>query len=271
MAETVRGLFKIGLCSIAFRERLLEYPLDVAADIGFQGVEIWGREPHISEEFDASRVAAVRRMVAERGLEVPVFGSYLRLGATNTNNSGNASLKDVLQIAAALGAPIIRVWASDVGSEEAEEGVWQETVREVREAAASAAKMGMILAAEMHSKTLADTGASARRLVEEVDSEAFGLNFQASSNLEEEKPMARLEAVLPKVVHLHAQNYAPLAGRGNRVERVALADGIIDYRSLVSRLREAGYQGYLAVEFCPSNVKDKAYAIAQDFEFLRSL
>jgi 3-dehydroshikimate dehydratase len=271
LVATGRTPFKVGLCSIAFRERLLEYTLDLAADIGFHGVEIWGREPHISEEFDASRVAAVRRMVAERGLEVPVFGSYLRPGATNANNSGDVSLKDVLQIAAALGAPIIRVWASDVGSEEAEEGVWAETVRELREASASAAKMGMILAAEMHGNTLADTGESARRLVEEVDSEAFALNFQASSKAEEEKPMERLARVLPKVVHLHAQNYAPLAGRGNRVERVALEDGIIDYRSLVSRLREAGYQGYLAVEFCPSNVKDKAYAIAQDYEFLRSL
>lgn len=271
MPKTERTPMKIALCSIAFRERLLEYALDLAADVGFQGVEIWGREPHISHEFDANRVAAVRRMVAERGLEVPVFGSYLRLGATNQNHTGDVPLKDVLQTAAGLGSPIIRVWASDVGSAEAEEAVWRSTVRDAREAAASAAKMGIVLAAEMHSNTLADTSAAARRLLEEVDSEGFALNFQASTNLEDETAMERLEAVLPAVVHVHAQNYAPLGGRGGRVERVALADGLVDYASLVRRLREADYQGYLAVEFSPSGTKDKAAAVARDFEYLSSL
>ena len=272
MPKTARTPMKIALCSIAFRERLLEYALDLAADVGFQGVEIWGREPHISQEFDANRVAAVRRMGAERGLEVPVFGSYLRLGATNANQGGDVSLKDVLQTAAELGSPIIRVWASDVGSAEADEATWRSTVREVREAAASVAKMEMVLAAEMHSNTLADTGKSARRLLEEVDSEGFALNFQPSSRPEEESAMERLEAVLPAVVHVHAQNYAPLGERrGGRVERVALADGLVDYASLVRRLRKADYQGYLAVEFSPSGVKDKAAAIARDFEYLSSL
>jgi len=271
VAQTEREPMKVALCSIAFRERLLEYTLDVAADIGFQGVEIWGREPHISEHFDASRVNAVRRMVEERGLRVPVFGSYLRLGATHSNSAGTVALKDVLQTAAALGAPIIRVWASDVGSDEADEHIWRNTVSEAKEAAASAAKMGLVLAAEMHSNTLADTGPCARKLVEDVDNEAFALNFQASSKLSDDEPTERLEAVLPSVVHLHAQNYAPLDEDGNRVERVALADGFVDYAPLVSRLREVGYQGYLAVEFAPSNAQDKASALACDFEYLRSL
>ena len=271
MAEIQREPMKVALCSIAFRERLLEYTLAVAADIGFQGVEIWGREPHISEQFDASRVKAVRRMVGERGLEVAVFGSYLRLGATHTNSAGTVSLKDVVQTAAALGAPIIRVWASDLGSDEADEQVWQNTVAEAREAAACAAKMGLVLAAEMHSNTLADTASCARKLVEDVDSDAFALNFQASSKLTDDKPTERLVAVLPSVVHLHAQNYAPLDDNGDRVERVGLADGFVDYAPLVSLLRKAGYQGSLAVEFAPTNAKDKAAALALDFEYLRSL
>jgi sugar phosphate isomerase/epimerase len=259
---------KTALCTIAFRERLLEYSLDLACEAGLDGVEIWGREPHISEEYDANRVAAARKMVMGRGLQVAVFGSYLRFGAV-----GNESilLRDVLQIAAGLEAPVVRVWASDVGSEEADADIWKRTTEECREAAAAAAKMGMRLAAEMHSKTLADTGPSARRLVEEVGHESFGLNYQASPKIDEEDALERLEHALPYVFHLHAQNYAPLNGDIERVERVGLAHGIIDYGPLVARLREAGYAGYLAVEFSPSNTGDKRAAVIRDCQYLRSL
>ncbi len=259
---------KTALCTIAFRERLLEYSLDIACEADLDGVEIWGREPHISEEYDANRVAAARKMVTDRGLAVAAFGSYLRPGAAENDSM---PLRDVLQIAAGLEAPVIRVWASDVGSAQADNGIWKRTVAECREAAGAAAKMGMKLAAEMHSNTLADTGLSARRLVEEVGHEGFGLNYQASPWMDEENALERLDHALPHVLHLHAQNYAALRGDAERVERVELADGIIEYGPLVARLRETGYEGYMAVEFSPSNCEDKRAAIRRDCAYLRSL
>lgn len=258
---------KTALCTIAFRERLLEYSLDIASEAGLDGVEIWGREPHISEEYDSNRVAAARRMVAERGLEVAVFGSYLRFGAVETESM---PLRDVLQIAAGLEAPIIRVWASDLGSEEADEEIWHDTVVQCREAACAAKKMGMRLAVEMHTNTLADTAESARRLVEEVDCENFGLNFQALPRIDDDA-VRRLEHVLPWVYHLHAQNYAPLDGNPGKLERVALADGVIDYAPLIRRLYTNGYDGYVAVEFGPSNANDKREAVLRDCRYLQSI
>jgi len=258
---------KTALCTIAFRERLLEYSLDLACEAQLDGVEIWGREPHISEEHDANRVAAARKMVHDRGLQVAVFGSYLRLGAVGTESM---PLRDVLEIAAGLDAPVIRVWASDVASDDAEDDLWSRTVKECRNAAAAAEKMGMRLAVEMHSNTLADTSQSAKRLVEDVGCRNFGLNYQALPRIDGD-PLSRLEHVLPHVFHLHAQNYAALDGNSERVERVGLADGVIDYVPLVERLRESDYDGYLAVEFSPSNVEDKRAAVLRDCRYLRSL
>lgn len=258
---------KTALCTIAFRERLLEYSLDVASEAGLEGVEIWGREPHIPEEYDSNRVAAARRMVAERGLEVAVFGSYLRFGTTGTETM---PLRAVLQTAAGLEAPIIRVWASDVGSEHADDEVWHDTVIQCREGALAARKMGMRLAVEMHTNTLADTAESARRLVEDVDCDNFGLNFQALPRLDDDAA-ARLEHVLPYVRHLHAQNYAPLDGCADKLERVALAEGVIDYAPLVERLSSNGYDGYVAVEFGPSNARDKRGAVLRDCQYLRQI
>jgi 3-dehydroshikimate dehydratase len=258
---------KIGLCSIAFRERLLEYSLDLACEAGLDGVEIWGREPHISEEYDANRVAAARKMVADRGLEVAVFGSYLRLGSVSTESM---TLRDVLQIATGLDVSLVRVWASDVGSDEADDALWKRTVEECRDAACAAQKMGLQLAVEMHTNTIADTTTSARRLVEDVARENFGLNYQPLPSLNDDA-LKRLKRVQPYVLHFHAQNFAALNGDPEKMERASLAEGVIDYVPLVSLLREDGYDGYVAVEFSPSNVEDKRAAVLRDCIYLQNI
>ena len=38
---------KLGLCTIAFRDRPLEEVISIADDYGFDGIEIWGQEPHM--------------------------------------------------------------------------------------------------------------------------------------------------------------------------------------------------------------------------------
>ena len=70
-------MIKIGLCTIAYRELPLEEVLKLAADTGFDGVELWGKEPHMDAAFDADRVKRVRDRVEELGIEVGVFGSYI--------------------------------------------------------------------------------------------------------------------------------------------------------------------------------------------------
>ena len=36
---------KLGLCTIAFQEKPLEEVIDIAADYGFEGIELWGKPP----------------------------------------------------------------------------------------------------------------------------------------------------------------------------------------------------------------------------------
>ena len=43
---------KIGLCTIAFSELPLEEVLNISEEYSFDGVEIWGKEPHTPEEYD---------------------------------------------------------------------------------------------------------------------------------------------------------------------------------------------------------------------------
>ena len=68
---------KLGLCTIAFRDRPLEEVISIAADYGFDGIEIWGQEPHMPETYDSEYIAHVRKLIEGKDLEVSAYGSYV--------------------------------------------------------------------------------------------------------------------------------------------------------------------------------------------------
>lgn len=261
---------KICLCTISYREKLLEVALDAAARMGFESVELWGREPHVPEVYDESRVKAIRGMLEERGLVARVLGSYLYLGRTNPKDD-TVNLADTLHTAHGLRLPLVRVWASDVGSAKATEEIWEQTISEAQLACDRAAKMNVTFVVEMHDDTLADTAQSALRLMQAVDRENFKLNFQISTTSGEDH-LQRLEAVLPYVAHVHCQNFVPHGhDEARRYVRVPLQAGEAKYEVLVGRLREAGYEGLLAIEFAADEGEQKENSLRHDREFLAGL
>ncbi|MEI6499928.1 MAG: sugar phosphate isomerase/epimerase family protein [Armatimonadota bacterium] len=255
------------LCTISYREKLLDVALEAAARVGFDAVELWGREPHVVEEYDESRIKGIRHMVEDLGLKVPVLGSYLYFGKT-THREDSVTLFDTLQTAHGLHAPVVRVWASDVPSATATEEVWAATVSEAQEACDRAAKMNVMFAAEMHDHTLADTGESARRLVEAVNRPNFRLNFQISTDFREDQ-RARLELALPYVVHMHCQNFVPSAHDG--YQRTQLDAGFVNYQPFMDRLKEMGYGGCVAIEFAAEEGDRKEASLKKDLEYLVAL
>ncbi|MEN6305960.1 MAG: sugar phosphate isomerase/epimerase family protein, partial [Armatimonadia bacterium] len=178
----------------------------------------------------------------------------------------NVTLVDTLHNAHGLRTPIVRVWASDVGSAKATPEVWKCVIEEAQQACDRAAKMNVIFAAEMHDGTLADTGPTARRLVEEVNRPNFRLNFQVG-NYDQEDQLQRLEEVLPYVVHMHCQNFVKGNGDG-QYKRVQIADGFVDYPSLFGRLKASGYAGHVAVEFAAEEGENKEQSLRKDLEYL---
>lgn len=263
---------KLGLCTIAFREKLLEDALNIAQQIGFDGVEIWGREPHISETYDHRRVRAARKMVESRGLEVAMFGSYLRAGAPPSDEEEEVTAEAALQTTQALGARVCRVWAGNVSSKRAGKEKWRTTVEELESACAMADNLDLVLAVEMHDGTLADTSGSTLRLIKDVGAGNLKVNYQARFGKGSEDAYRRLRAVLPHVVNVHAQNHRPAkASRDGRLEPTALADGLVDYQKILKILSAAGFDGFVEIEFVPPSPANKVKALALDYEYLCSL
>jgi sugar phosphate isomerase/epimerase len=76
--------------------------------------------------------------------------------------------------------------------------------------------------------------------------------------LADEDPLAALHGLLPWIAHVHLKDWkrasprAPKTSRsivGQRYEAVLIGDGIVPTREIVGTLADAGYDGYLSIEY----------------------
>ena len=96
---------------------------------------------------------------------------------------------------------------------------------------------------------------SLSRILELVDSPWIRVNYDCGNTfLSGEDPYAMLEAVMDKVVHVHAKDISRRQAEAERGKVTGTAvgcacgDGEIDWHRIVKRLKQAGYKGVLSVE-----------------------
>ena len=150
---------KVGLCTIAFSTRPLEGVLALAADIGFDGVEIWGKEPHMKADPDGAYAGEARALAESQGLEINSFGSYMT--PLTPSIPGLTPLgEDGLAITRALGASIMRIWAPHAKPEQFPSGEYERAAAELRQFSAMAQRSKIVLSIEFHDNTIVETSDS---------------------------------------------------------------------------------------------------------------
>jgi sugar phosphate isomerase/epimerase len=93
------------------------------------------------------------------------------------------------------------------------------------------------------------------RILELVDSPWIRVNYDSGNTfLAGEDPYEMLDAVIDKVVHVHAKDISIKQAEAERGKVTGTAvgcacgDGVIDWTRIVRRLKKAGYAGVLSVE-----------------------
>ncbi|MCL6630864.1 MAG: sugar phosphate isomerase/epimerase, partial [Armatimonadetes bacterium] len=161
-----------GVCTIALRRYDVFRAIQMAAEAGYSGVEIWGKPPHTPNPIDREHEEAVRQTIHDCGLTVPMFGSYVNVDGSDWKKNA----KENLDISCILGAKVMRIWAGSKEPSDADQDYWQEVILRLREFCLMAADVGISLAVEMHGGTLAATVEGSERLLVEVDHPALKLN-----------------------------------------------------------------------------------------------
>lgn len=254
---------ELGLCTISSKRASVEAVLAEAATAGYDGVEIWGRD-HVGDGSEAV-CRRIRETVADHGVSILTYGSYLRAGAERFSDE----LAHEVEVADRLDADRIRVWAGTVEYGEHTDAQWERTVSDLCDLAALADSHGVDVTVEKHPGYLTNEVEGARRLIEAVDDPVCRLNYQPMFSLSAQEIRDEIEQLASLSNQLHLQAVSESGGDAH--DRCALAEAFYDVEFVVEQFRDRGAtDGSIHVEFVDDDLP-YSDAIERDYDYLRPL
>lgn len=139
---------------------------------------------------------------------------------------------------ALLGAPAIRIFAGTQPKDQSWEATIERCVAACQKACQHAEDKGVWMALENHGGVTAKAE-GLLEIVRQVDSPFFGVNFDCGNFSSTPDPYAELEAIAPYAVN--AQLKVDITVAGKRQET--------DLERVLKILRDAGYSGWVALEY----------------------
>ncbi len=263
-------LFSISYAGLWGQERVaLEAFIGRAARLGYQGVMIAGKRPHLAP-LDATTevLLGIKGHLKRAGVECPVLAAY-----TDFSGAGAAEVpfleiqigyvESLARIAPELGARLIRVFTAYESEEIGMGSVWNRVVESLRECCDRAAFHGVALAVQNHHDVGVHTDALLE-LLKEIDRPNCKLAFDAWSPAlrgEDLHQSARKAAPYTALttsadyVRLPRFRYEPQlvnyrSQEPDLVRAVPFGEGFIDYKGFFRGLLEGGFNGITSYEIC---------------------
>lgn len=215
--------------------------IDYAAEQGFDAVDLTGYYfPGYPEVPSDDYIFDLKRHAHEMGIEIS--GTGVRNDMADPAPAVRAKhikhIKDFIEVAAKLGAPVLRIFAGPIPK--GYENKWDEVaawmVEGYKECAAYAAKYGVILGIQNHGDMLS-TADQTIKMVKMVDSKWFGVIVDTGYFLADD-PYIDIEKVMPYAVNFQVKE-SPFG---------VLSRTRIDMPRLLRIVNNSGYRGYLPIE-----------------------
>jgi sugar phosphate isomerase/epimerase len=247
-------MFKTGMVSVTFRKLQPEEVVRLTAEAGLSAIE-WGGDVHApaGDEDTADRVI---KLTKDAGLKVSAYGSYFRAG---TYEEPETEIDKIINSAVILECPLIRIWAGQLASSEADETYRLKVMEQGRLLAGKAQARGMRTAWEHHRNTLTDTVESVRRLITEAP--IIGCYWQPDTDLSPAERIFSIKNILPALANVHVFHW-------KNHERLPLQDGIPEWQEYFVELGKASGDRYVSLEFVRA---DDIQQFKQDAAVLKKL
>ena len=269
--------------------------LQQVADLGFTEVDPTDAWLSIGELSD-SRFGELLTVVKEVGLSVPSVsttrrsvidarhgGDYLRFGHTIIDRAPELGAEVVsfgfMQALTPAQERALWFWLADGHHDDlGDTSVYELAVSRIRELADHARDLGVQLSLEMYEDTYIGTPDLAVRFAQDVDRENVGLNPDLGNLVRLHRPVEDIPTMFEKVLPLtnfwHIKNYTrdedPATG-SYATHPTPLVQGVVNYRAVLRRALELGFEGVFVCEHYGSDSLGVA-AINRDYirEVLRS-
>ena len=260
--------FKFSLAAYSYRNLLtgdnpeltLSDFVDDCAKFGLEGTELTSY--YFPKNVTHDYLRGLRRQCFRLGLDVSgtAVGNDFGVEPGPARDKQIASLKQSIDFAQSLGAPVIRIFAGHApkGSSPAE--VHSRMVSAIEECCDYSGQRGVHLALENHGGPTA-TAEGLLKFVRDVQSPWFGVNLD-SGNFHSDDIYGELEQVAPYA--LNVQVKVVVSGPDKKKQPT-------DYKRIARLLRDANYRGYVVLEYeekgnpreeCPKHLAELREAFA---------
>ena len=247
----------------------LDQIIDKGATLGFDGLMLMAKRPHLSVlDYGERACRDLRDKIEKRGLRCHVIAGYnnftadLEHGDVPHREIQIQHVTELARIAHWLGAPIVRIFTGYEHPAQPYNAVWNLTVDAIRECARRAAEYGVTIGVQNH-HDIAAHWESQRDLIEAVNEpncraifDAWAPALHKSDIVEAARAMARMTC------HTTAADYQlrprmlyrpPLVNYEEQTpwtQAVPMGEGFIDYAGFLQALTGNGYAGAIAYEMC---------------------
>ncbi len=243
--------------------------IDKTADLGFDGVLLMAKRPHLSLlDTGAAERRELRARIEARGLKhVAVAGYNNFTGDLEHGDVPHAEMQihyigELARLTHDLGGDLVRIFTGYENSAAGYLPQWNLVVRSIKECARRAADLGVTIGVQNHH----DLGCgfeSQHDLIRAVDEPNCKALFDAWAPALHGADLAAGARLLgPLTVHTTVANYVKrpryhyepalvnYSARPAFVQAAPMDQGFIDYPKFWSDLRAAGFRGSIAYEMC---------------------
>jgi 3-dehydroshikimate dehydratase len=215
-----------GLVSISFRPLSAQEVVRLVVDCKLRSIE-WGGDVHVPHG-NVAIAERVKQMSDDAGIAVSAYGSYYRLAAAPDKTP---PFEAVLDSALALKAPIVRVWAGNVASAQADDAHRAAVAADLNRIADLAGAHGLRVGLEYHAGTLTDTPESTLALLQAAPQPNVQSFWQPRHGLSIEENLAEIAMLRPRLANVHVFHWWPDAAT-----RLPLAAGRDRWRAYLTAL-----------------------------------
>ena len=248
-------------------ERSLDEALKVAADVGYDAVELMGREPHLDVDTTADQAAELRKRADDLGIGVAAIATYTGHYAGKDDEACEAELTKLerfCELASVLSVDYVRQFVGGPSPWEADQSHYERTAEWLDRAADVAASYDVELGVEIHGDSIVEGAGDAVRLLDRVDRENVSVIHDAGNMFicDEAYGPTSVAELGDRLGHVHVKDVRrelPPADADGTFEMetrrgvetfsfARMGEGDVDHWRLLRALAESGYDGYVTDE-----------------------
>jgi len=216
----------------------LEQFIDFCADQDLDGCELTAY--YFPKEITNDYLISLKERSFRLGLDISgtAIGNDFCLPEGEKREKSLQMCRDWIDYSAALGAPVIRIFAGNIPSGESEEAARERCIAGINQSLDYAAQKGVCLALENHGGITA-TAEQMLKIIEGVKpSPWFGVNFDGG-NFRTPDPYADLAKIAPYTINAQIKVEVTPGGKSEPA----------DLPRVVKILKDANYRGFLVLEY----------------------